>query len=222
MASVRKSISRLYMGENVVPFHVFFLFLCAIGTATFFSLSLNLLPIIIYVVATLIVSGFFFKMANTRLNYIDELPELDESMLMALIKFVPVGLFLFVLILPLAIIPVLSAIFEFIFNLTVSPVVTMAYCKDFDIKAAVGLQKIKEYSPRMIGPAFMLVLKLFLLVIIELIIFGATLFVFAKDNPFVIVTTIFYIMIINQFIYADNLAQIYNEITVANKEVEPY
>lgn len=220
MASIKKSISRLYMGESIVPFHIFFLFLSAIGTATFFSLGLNPLPLLIYSVAALIVSGFFFKIANTRLNYIDELPELDESVLMALLKFIPVGIFIFILILPLAIIPILGTILEFIFNLTVSPVVTMAFCKDFDIKAAVSWQKIKEYSPRMIGPALMLGLKLFLLVIFELIMFGATLFIFAKENPFVIVTTIFYIMIINQFIYADSLAQIYDEITVENQEVD--
>lgn len=220
MASVKKSISRLYMGESIVPFHIFFLFLSAIGTATFFSLGLNPIPLLIYIFAALIVSGFFFKIASTRLNYIDELPELDESTLMALLKFVPVGIFMFILILPLSIIPILGTILEFIFNLTVSPVVTMAFCKNFDIKDAISWQKIKEYSLRMIGPAFMLGAKLFLLVIFELIIFGAALFVFIKDNPFVVVTTIFYVMIINNFIYADSLAQIYNEITIENKEVD--
>lgn len=215
MASIKKSISRLYMGKNVVPFHVFFLFSSAIMVCTFFSMGfLNIVPLLIFLIAGAIMSGFYLQIANTRLNNIYELPELDESIVMVILKFVPVGAFISLLMLPASIIPVLGIILQLILNLTVAPVVTMAFCKNFEIKEAIDWQKIKTLSPKIIGPAFFLMLKLFLLSIVEFIIFGGVLSIVAKDNPFVIVTTIFYIMLVNNLIYSDSMAQVYNEVNV--------
>lgn len=219
MASVIESLNKLYSDDNAVPFHIFILTLSAIVAYSVVAFAkLSVMTIITYAVVAIIVGGMCLKVAHNRLNLIENLPEVDEQNFIVAIKYIPVGIVVTVLNVVISLIPILGAIAQFVFGLSVYPIIHVRFCKNYSTKDALNTQKIKEHFGAFIVPCLLLSLKMLLftiLIILPTILATVNL---AKNNIFLIVTMIMYIMIINYYIYMDNLAQIYLEVDFYDSE----